>query len=266
MSTTISQTTVDRTGAAPLAGRVAVVTGASSGIGAASAELLAAGGASVALLARRAERLDELAARIADADGTVLALAVDVTDEAVLEAAARRIEEELGRVDLVLNNAGVMLPSPIEERRSADWDRMIDLNVTAATRAAGAFVPQLVAAAANGGPADLINTSSVAAHGLFEKFAVYSGTKAYMTHFSNTLREELGPKGVRVTALEPGIVATELQGHVDDEGVEEWLSQAFQSMTVLTADDVARVVAFIAAQPPHVNVPQVSVMPTQQVG
>lgn len=248
----------------PLTGRVAVVTGASSGLGEASAEHLAELGAKVAVLARRTDRLDDLVARITKNGGTALTLTVDVTDAASLRAAADRVAAELGGADLLFNNAGVMLPAPIEELRTDQWQRQIDLNITGLMNAIGAFTPQLIASAAERGVADLINTSSIGARNIFPTFAVYCATKAYVTHLSTHLRVELGPKQVRVSSLEPGIVGTELQDHVTDEGALTWLDGAREAMEFLTPRDIARTVGFIAALPPRVNIQQVTVMPTGQ--
>ncbi|UBU11985.1 SDR family oxidoreductase [Nonomuraea gerenzanensis] len=247
-----------------LTGRVAVVTGASSGIGEATAEHLAGLGARVAVLARRAERLDDLVARVERAGGRALALAADVTDAAAVRAAAERVAAELGGADLLFNNAGVMLPAPIEELAADQWQRQIDLNVTGLMNVIGAFVPQLVKAAGERGVADLINTSSIAAQNIFPNFAVYSGTKAFVTHLSRHLRAELGPKNVRVSAVEPGIVGTELQSHVTDEGARSWLEGSRQEMEWLTPEDVARTIGFLASLPPRANLQQVTIMPTGQ--
>ncbi|MDQ4011619.1 MAG: SDR family oxidoreductase [Actinomycetota bacterium] len=248
----------------PLTGRVAVVTGASSGIGEATAKRLAAAGAKVAVLARRADRLENLVKEIEQAGGTALALSVDVTEVAALRAAAEQVVTELGTVDLLFNNAGVMLPAPVEELPVEQWQHQIDLNVTGLMNAIGAFVPQLVAAAADKGVADLVNTSSVAAHNIFPNFAVYSGTKAYVTHLSRTLRVELRAKDVRVSAIEPGIVGTELQGHVTDAGAQEWLEGSKKEMTWLALEDVAEAINFLVSQPAHVNLQQVTIMPIRQ--
>jgi NADP-dependent 3-hydroxy acid dehydrogenase YdfG len=265
MTTTVASIpSATPTAAAPLTGRVGVVTGASSGIGSDVAAALAAGGARVALLARRGDRLEQLAGEIRDAGGTALAVETDVTSQRSIDAAADQVEAQLGRVDLVLNNAGIMLPAPIEERRLDDWERQIDINVTGVMRTIHAFVPQLIAAAAQGGPVDLINTSSVGAQYLFPNFAVYTATKAFVSHLTRHLRLELGPKHVRVSMLEPGIVTTELQSHVTDNGARTWLADALETMEVLTGDDIARIVVFLASQPPHVNLQQITVMPTQQ--
>ncbi|MDP9868762.1 MULTISPECIES: SDR family oxidoreductase [Streptosporangium] len=254
-----TQTTVK-----PLQGRVAVVTGASSGIGEASAEKLAELGAHVVLLARRAERLQELAARIEKNGGGATAIAADVTDKAAVQGAADRVAAELGGADLVFNNAGVMLPAPIEELATDQWQHQIDLNITGLMNVVGAFIPQLVKAAGERGVGDLINTSSIAAQNIFPNFAVYTATKAYVTHLSRHLRVELGPKKVRVAAIEPGIVGTELQSHVTDEGALAWLAGAKESIEWLTPQDVAETIGFLAALPPRVNLQQVTIMPTGQ--
>lgn len=253
-----------QTTATPLAGRVAVVTGASSGIGAASAEELAALGARVVLLARRADRLQELAARIEENGGRALAISADVTDKAAVQAAADRVAAELGGADLLFNNAGVMLPAPVEELATDQWQLQIDLNITGLMNVIGAFTPQLVKAAADRGVADLINTSSIGAQNIYPSFAVYTATKTYVTHLSRHLRAELGAKNVRVAAIEPGIVGTELQTHVTDEGALAWLAGTRETMEWLTPQDVAETIGFLAALPPRVNLQQVTIMPTGQ--
>jgi NADP-dependent 3-hydroxy acid dehydrogenase YdfG len=250
--------------AKPLSGRVAVVTGASSGIGEATAERLAELGARVAVLARRTDRLGELVSRIERNGGTALAIAVDVTDAEAVRSAAGRVADELGPAGLLFNNAGVMLPAPIEELATEQWRHQIDLNITGLMNVIGAFTPQLVEAAGAQGVADLINTSSIAAQNIFPNFAVYSGTKAYVTHLSRHLRAELGAKNVRVSALEPGIVGTELQGHVTDEGAREWLEGSKETMEWLTPGDVAETIGFLATLPPRANLQQVTIMPTGQ--
>lgn len=210
------------------------MTGASSGIGEATAKRLAASGATVAVLARRADRLDRLVAA------------------------------ELGTADVLINNAGVMLPAPVDEAPLEQWQRQIDLNISGLMNVIGAFVPQLIDAAAAGGVADLVNTSSIAAQNIFPTFAVYSGTKAYVTHMSRTLRAELGSKNVRVSAVEPGIVGTELQGHVTDAAALEWLEDTRQQIDWLAPEDVADAIEFLVSQPARVNVQQLTIMPTRQ--
>ncbi|GGC58269.1 SDR family oxidoreductase [Undibacterium terreum] len=248
----------------PLAGRIAVVTGASSGIGAASAKLLAQKGAKVAVLARRKDKLAQLVEEISAAGGTAIAIEVDVTDQESVDKAAAKVVTTFGRADLVFNNAGVMLPGAIEERKLEEWDSQIDLNVTGLMRVIHAFIPQLTQAAAEGATVDLINTSSIAGQYIYPYFAVYSATKAYVSHLTRHMRVELGAKNVRVSMIEPGIVATELQGHVTFQGAKDWLANAKETIEFLQPEDVAQVVGFLAGLPKHVNLQQVVVMPTKQ--
>lgn len=250
--------------AAPLAGRVAVVTGASSGIGEAAAYRLAGLGAKVAVAARRADNLQALAARIAAAGGTALVVPLDVTDRLAVNDAALHISDRLGTVDLVFNNAGVQLISPVEDVRFDEWQRQIDLNITGVMNVIGAFVPQLIDSAAQGKSADLITTSSIAATRILEKFSVYSGTKAYISQLTRLLRVELGRKMVRVCTIEPGMVDTELPQHVTDPDASRLMADLINDIDVLTAADVAETVAFIASAPRHVNLTEITILPTQQ--
>ncbi|RYZ11346.1 MAG: SDR family oxidoreductase [Comamonadaceae bacterium] len=247
-----------------LSGRVAVITGASSGMGRATALRLASQGAKVALLARRASTLHEIATEIRQAGGIALPIATDVTDSEALQAAADAVLREFGGADLVFNNAGIMLPGAIEAQPFSEWQQQIDLNITGAMRVIQAFLPHLEAAAAQGRVVDLINTSSIAGQYVYSYFAVYSATKAYVSHLTRQMRMELGPRNIRVSMLEPGITDTELQGHFTFQGATDWIANARQSIEFLKADDIARVVAFLAAQPGHVNLQQVVIMPTRE--
>jgi len=247
-----------------LAGRVAVVTGASSGMGRASALLLASRGAKVALLARRQAQLDEVADEIRRQGGQALAIVTDVTNPASVDAAAATVLREFGNTDLVFNNAGLMLPGAIGQQPASEWERQIDLNVTGVMRVVQAFVPQLEAAAAQGKVADLINTSSIAGQYVYGYFAAYSATKAFVSHLVRHLRVELGPKNIRVSVIEPGITETELQGHFTFQGAIDWLANAAQSIEFLKAEDIAATVGFIVSQPRHVNLQQVVIMPTRE--
>lgn len=247
-----------------LEGRVAVITGASSGIGEATAKALAARGARVVLLARRKERIDALGDSIRKAGGQAAAWQLDVTDRQAVQRTAAEIVARFGRVDIVVNNAGVMLPNPIETKRFDQWQQQIDLNIASLMNVIGAFSDALIKTGAGAGPADLVNISSVAARNIFPAFAVYSGTKAFVTHLSVHLRAELGSKGVRVSSIEPGIVGTELKNHVDFQGALDWLEGSKAQIEWLESEDVAEAIAFTVSLPKRVNLQQVTIMPTAQ--
>lgn len=247
-----------------LAGRTAVVTGAASGMGAATARLLAAQGVRVALLARRAERLEELAAKIAADGGQAIAVAADVTDQASVDAAADRVHAGFGPVDLVVNAAGVMLPNPVDAGRADEWQRMLDTNLAGALRVIRAFTADLVAAAAEGRTADLVNISSIGAHITFPNYAVYGATKAALTYLSASLRTELGPRDVRVTNIEPRLTDSELAGHVDNAELSGELDGMFDALGGLSADEVADLIAYTTSRARHINLRQVVVLPTRQ--
>ncbi|MFK0101518.1 MULTISPECIES: SDR family oxidoreductase [unclassified Streptomyces] len=247
-----------------LADRTAVITGAASGMGAATARLLAAQGVRVALLARRAERLEELAAKITADGGRALAVAADVTDQASVDAAADRVHAAFGRVDLVVNAAGVMLPNPVDAGRVDEWQRMLDTNVAGALRVIRAFTADLVAAAAGGRTADLVNISSIGAHITFPNYAVYGATKAALTYLSASLRTELGPRDVRVTNIEPGLTDSELAGHVDNAELSGQLDGMFEALGGLSSDEIADLIAYTTSRARHINLRQLVVLPTRQ--
>ncbi|MCX0244226.1 SDR family oxidoreductase [Streptomyces drozdowiczii] len=247
-----------------LADRTAVITGAASGMGAATARLLAAQGVRVALLARRAERLEELAAKITADGGRALAVAADVTDQASVDAAADRVHAAFGPVDLVVNAAGVMLPNPVEAGRADEWQRMLDTNVSGALRVIRAFTADLVAAAADGRTADLVNISSIGAHITFPNYAVYGATKAALTYLSASLRTELGPRDVRVTNIEPGLTDSELAGHVDNAELSGQLDGMFEALGGLSSDEIADLIAYTTSRARHINLRQLIVLPTRQ--
>lgn len=249
---------------ATLAGRTAVITGAASGMGNATARLLAAQGVRVALLARRAERLEELAARITAEGGQALAVVTDVTDQASVDAAAERVHAAFGPVDLVVNAAGVMLPNPVDAGRADEWQRMLDTNVTGVLRVIRAFTADLVAAAAAGRTADLVNISSIGAHITFPNYAVYGATKAALTYLSASLRTELGPRDVRVTNIEPGLTDSELAGHVDNAELSGQLDGMFDALGGLSGDEIADLIAYTTSRARHINLRQVVVLPTRQ--
>ncbi|MFF3331465.1 SDR family oxidoreductase [Streptomyces sp. NPDC002888] len=247
-----------------LTGRTAVVTGAASGIGEAVAVLLAAQGARVALLARRGERLEAVAGKIRADGGEALAVVADVTDDASVEAAVAAVHEAYGAVDLVVNNAGVMLPHPMTDGRLDEWQRMIDTNVTGVLRIIRAFTGDLVDAAAQGRTADLVNISSVGAHITFPDYAVYGATKAALTHLSQCLRTEFGPRDVRVTNIEPGLTESELTSHIGSAELRGQVDGMFEEIGGLASEEVADVVAYVTSRPRRVNLRQIMVLPTRQ--
>ncbi|GAB3767647.1 SDR family oxidoreductase [Microlunatus parietis] len=244
-----------------LNGRTAVVTGAASGIGTEIARTLARSGAGVALLSRRADRVQDLAGKIAADGGRALAVAADVTAD--LTEVVETVHAGLGRVDLLINNAGVMLANPFSEGRMDEWRRMIDTNLTGLLNVTRAFSADLVAAGRDG-TADLINVSSVGAHLTFPNYAVYTATKAAVTHLSANLRTEFAALGIRVTNLEPGLVSTELGDHMDNPEVEAHLAAWRAEVPPLSPADIADVVGFAASRPKQVNLRQLMVMPTVQ--
>lgn len=233
-------------------------------MGAVTAERLAELGATVVVLARRKERLDSLVKNIEAAGGTALALAVDVTDRAAVQTVADQVADRFGKADLVFNNAGVQLVSGIEELKVDEWQRQIDLNISGLMNVIAAFLPHLTDSTAQGKSADLINTSSIAATRILEKFSIYSGTKAYISHLTRLLRVELGRKMVRVATIEPGMVDTELPDHVTDPDASKLMADLIHDIDVLQSADIAETVAFMAAVPRHVNLTEITILPTAQ--
>ena len=245
-----------------LAGRTAVITGAASGIGAATARRFAAAGARVALIARRADRLDELAEDF----GAERAFAVpaDVTAGAALDNAAAAVADRFGGVDLVVANAGVMLPGPVEELRSDEWRRMVELNLGGVLETARAFLPTLIEAGDRRGVADLMLISSLGARVTFPGYAVYGATKAAVSYLAAAWRSELAPRGVRVTAIEPGLTQSELAANVAHAEQARALFGMLEQIPALTADDVAAALEHAAALPAHASLPMVSILPARQ--
>jgi NADP-dependent 3-hydroxy acid dehydrogenase YdfG len=250
---------------AELDGTVALVTGASSGIGEATAVALAAQGAAVAVAARRKERLDELVSRISDAGGKALALETDVTSQDQARAAVDQTVSELGRLDTLVNNAGVMLLGPILDAPTEEWDRMVALNLQGLLYCSHAALPHLLSAAESSprGVADLINISSVAGRVARLGSGVYNLTKWGVGAFTESLRQEVTTRNVRVSVVEPGAVSTELTDHLRPE-IREQAQERFAGIERLHSEDIARTIEFIVTQPRRVAINEVLIRPTDQ--
>ena len=248
-----------------LEGTVALITGASSGIGAATAISLARHGAKVALVARRADRLEQLAQIIRDEGGTAQPITADITSRTGAESAVEQAVGIYGRLDIVVNNAGVMLVGPFAEAPAGEWARMIDVNVLGLLYVSKAALPHLIEAA-DGAPrytSDLVNISSSAGRVAHAGAAVYNLTKFGVNGFSEALRQELRSQRVRVSVIEPGNVDTELASHTREElraGVQSQIS----SIERLQAEDIADAIAYVVTSKRRVAVNEVFVRAADQ--
>lgn len=234
--------------------RVAVITGASSGIGEATARALAAGGYRVALLARRLDRVTAIADELGN---RAIAIEADVTDRTSIVAAGQRVRQELGRADVLVNNAGVMLLGPFASDLRDDYRQMVEVNLLGAITATEVFLDQLT-----DGGGDIVNISSVAGRTARAGNGVYAATKWGLNGWSESLRQELLPD-VRVTLIEPGVVATELPQHITHEETRRGVEQLYGRAEV-TADDVAEVIAFILSRPKRLAIHEVLLRPAGQ--
>jgi NADP-dependent 3-hydroxy acid dehydrogenase YdfG len=247
-----------------LEGTVALVTGASSGIGEATAVALAAEGATVAIAARRRDRLEQVVERIGN-DADVLVIETDITDEAAARAMVESTVTEFGRLDTVVNNAGVMLLGPIVDAPVEEWRRMVELNLLGLLYTTHAALPHLLEAADREPRrvADLVNVSSVAGRVARSGSGVYNATKHGVGAFSESLRQEVTGRHVRVSLVEPGAVRTELAGHNRPE-VLETLRANFAQTEIMRAEDIAESIVFTVTRPRHVAVNEVLIRPTEQ--
>jgi len=252
--------------ASKLAGTAAVITGASSGIGAATARRLAANGSSVALVARRRARLEALAAEIEQAGGSALVVEADVTDRTQAEAAVQQTIERFGRLDILVNNAGLMLLGPVVGAEAEEWDRMIAINVQGLLYTTRAALPHLLKAA-EANPrrvADIVNISSIAGRVAWNGYGVYNLTKFGVNGFTESLRQEVTQRYVRVGVLEPGGVETELGSHNKPEIRKEMIDPFYEQTEVLVPDDIADGVAYMVTRPRHTAIGELWIMPTAQ--
>ena len=238
------------------ASRVAVITGASSGIGEATARALAADGHRLALLARRVDRIQALARELGDG---AIAIEADVTDRGSIVAAAERVNRELGGADILVNNAGVMLLAPFTSDQRAEHRQMVEVNLLGAMTATEVFLDQL-----RHGGGDLVNISSVAGRTARAGNAAYAATKWGINGWSEALRQELQPD-IRVTVIEPGAVATELTDHITDAETK-LATQRFVKDLAITAMDIAEVIAFAVSRPRRMTLNEILVRPTAQAG
>ena len=254
-------------GTGRLAGTTALVTGASSGIGEATALALAAEGAAVAVVARRRDRLEDLAGRIETGGGRALVIEADVTQEEQAREAVAQTVRELGRLDTLVNNAGVMLLGPMEHAPVEEWERMVQLNVLGLMYCAHAALPHLLHAAADGPRqvSDMVNISSVAGRVARSGNGVYNATKFAVGAFSESLRQEVTKRHVRVSLVEPGAVETELTSHNRPE-VQESIRGRFEGMERMQAEDISDAVAYVVTRPRRMAVNEILVRPTEQEG
>jgi NADP-dependent 3-hydroxy acid dehydrogenase YdfG len=247
-----------------LSGTVALVTGASSGIGEATAVALAEKGATVALVARRRDKLEALAERIGGG-GKALVIEADVSDQAQAQAAVETAVGELGRLDTLVNNAGVMLLGPIVGAPLEEWQRMVTLNVLGLLYCTHAALPHLLAAA-EGDPrsvADVVNVSSTAGRVARLNSGVYNATKFGVVAFSESLRQEVTARHVRVSIIEPGATATELASHNRPVVLEE-MAKNFGGIELMASEDIADAITYVVTRPRHVAVNEMLIRPTEQ--
>ena len=247
-----------------LSGCTALVTGASSGIGRATAAELAKLGADVVVVARRKDRLDDLVSRIAAAGGSATAIVADITDETAAQDVVAQTVERHGRLDILVNNAGVMLLGPSAEASVEDWKRMVDLNVLGLLYCTHAALPHLLEAAQNGQRrvADLVNVSSIGGRTVRPGSQVYNLTKWGVGALSESMRQELASKHVRVSVLEPGPTRTELQEANRPEILAQ-IKARQDGFELLEAQDLADAIGYMVTRPRHVNVNEIMVRPTE---
>jgi len=243
-----------------LDGKVAIITGASSGIGEATAIALASVGAKVAIAARRGDRLNSLAQRIEKSGGKALPIVTDVTDETQAQNLVQKANTELGRVDILVNNAGIALTGNIDGANTSDWRRMIDLNVLGLLYTTHAILPLLKTQ----GSGHIVNISSVAGRTARAGVGVYNVTKWGVNAFSEALRQEVYKHNIRVTIIEPGLVDTEINNHISDPIAKQHSEERRKSMTPLQSEDIAAAIIYAVTQPQRVNVNEILIRPTEQ--
>jgi NADP-dependent 3-hydroxy acid dehydrogenase YdfG len=243
-----------------LTDKIALVTGASSGIGEATAKALAEAGVKVALAARRTDRLKKLAAEISPDGSRALVCPTDVTCRAQVAAAVHAVQTQWGAIDILVNNAGIMPLSFIRNLHVDEWDRMVEVNIRGVLNCTAAVLPQMLKRKAG----HIVNVSSLAGRRVFAAGSVYCGTKYFVNAFSEGLRLELSPKdNIRVTIIEPALTRSELTQTITDRQVAESFAN-LQKLKILNSEDIASAIVYAVSQPPHVNVNEVLIRPTAQ--
>lgn len=243
-----------------LSGKVVIVTGASSGIGEATAIALTAEGAKVVAVARRSDRLESLAERIRTQGGTLHSITADVADEAQVRDVVAKTREKFGRIDSLINNAGVMLLGPIDGADTEDWRRMININVLGVMYATHAVLPMMKTQQKG----HILNVSSVAGRVVAPYGAVYCATKFAVGAFSESLRQQVCKDNIRVTIIEPGVVTTELVQHITHAETKNMAEEFYGSMKTLESEDIANAIVYALTQPAHVSINEMLVRPTAQ--
>lgn len=243
-----------------LDGKVAIITGASSGIGEATALALAAEGATVVLAARRGDRLNTLAEKIATSGGKARPIITDVTDEVQVQNLVQKTKTEFGQIDILINNAGIAAVGAIDGGNTSDWKDMINLNLLGLLYVTHAVLPILKAQ----GAGHIVNISSVAGRTARVGIGVYNATKWGVNGFSESLRQEVCKQNIRVTVVEPGLVNTEIDDRISDPIAKQNSQERRRSITPLESEDIAAAILYAVTQPPRVNVNEILIRPTQQ--
>lgn len=244
-----------------ISGKVIVITGGSSGLGEATAKMLSSMGATIVLAARRKDRIDALAEELGSNGGKALAVETDVTDVEQVKALVEAAVKEFGKIDVMINNAGLMPQSPLEQLRIDDWNRMIDVNLRGVLYGIAAALPYMKEQKSG----HFINVSSVAGHVVHPGSTVYSATKTAVRVISEGLRQEVKPYNIRTTIISPGAVATELTHSITDEATAKNIND-FYAKTAIPADSFARAVIYAISQPEEVDINEILFRPTAQVG
>ncbi len=242
--------------------KIVIITGATSGIGEATAKLLAQEGAVVVLTGRRKDRLRKIKSEIEKSGGKALAIEADVTQKESVIKMVKQVIDEYGKIDILVNNAGVMLLGPVLNAEVTDWQRMVDTNVYGLLWCTHAVLPHMV----KQGGGHIVQTSSVAGRTAGPNRAVYNATKWAVNGFTEALRQEMVEHKIRTTLIEPGAVATELREHITHKQTKQQIDDWAASMRQLQSEDIAKAIVYAVSQPDHVAINEILVRPTDQLG